>query len=292
MVAKGYRDGPVVGITSTIHGNELNGIPVIHQLFDRIDCETLNGTVVAVPVVNVHGYTRYQRAFSDGYDLNRIMPGKKGSTCSQSFAYWFFHKVITKVHYLLDLHTAGFGRVNSLYVRADMNDPVASRLAKLQNPQIILHNTGPDGSLRGSAGSIGIPALTIEIGNPQRFHQPFIRRCEIGIENVMSYLKMTGDEVVPADAEPVTCNRSYWIFSKTGGVLTVFPAVATWVTKGEVVGEVRDLFGRLIDRYVAKEDCIIIGKNDNPVAQSGDRVVHCGLVGAVFRQKLTTQTAE
>ena len=106
MVAKGAHAGPVVGITSAIHGNELNGIPIIHRLFrwvtsnagirfnlyrecraknlgcvcSELDCSTLCGIVVAVPVVNVHGYTRFQRGFSDGVDLNRIMPGKKAGT--------------------------------------------------------------------------------------------------------------------------------------------------------------------------------------------------------------------
>jgi len=49
-----------------VHGNELNGIPIIHRLFRELDCSTLCGIVVAVPVVNVHGYTRFSRGFSDG----------------------------------------------------------------------------------------------------------------------------------------------------------------------------------------------------------------------------------
>lgn len=60
LVAKGARAGPVLGISSAVHGNELNGIPVIHRLFRALDCATLCGTVVAVPVVNTHGYVRYR----------------------------------------------------------------------------------------------------------------------------------------------------------------------------------------------------------------------------------------
>ena len=50
--------------------------------------------------------------------------------------YYMMHFYDMQMDYLLDLHTASFGRVNSLYVRADMNDPVTARLAKLQNPQV------------------------------------------------------------------------------------------------------------------------------------------------------------
>ena len=33
LVARGVEDGPVLGLTAAIHGNELNGIPVIQKLF-------------------------------------------------------------------------------------------------------------------------------------------------------------------------------------------------------------------------------------------------------------------
>jgi hypothetical protein len=55
------------------------------------------------------------------------------------------NKIIQCFDYLIDLHTASFGRVNSYYVRSDLNDPVSADLAKLQQPQIILHNSGQDG---------------------------------------------------------------------------------------------------------------------------------------------------
>ena len=45
--------------------------------------------------------------------------------------YHLLHKLIRKMDYLLDLHTASFGRVNSLYVRADMNDEMTRNMALL-----------------------------------------------------------------------------------------------------------------------------------------------------------------
>jgi uncharacterized protein len=65
VVIRGKYNRPVVGVTSTIHGNELNGIPVIHRLLPTIDPAQLRGTVVAVPVVNTPGYLNQQRRFND-----------------------------------------------------------------------------------------------------------------------------------------------------------------------------------------------------------------------------------
>ena len=136
MVARGAHAGPVVGIMSAVHGNELNGIPVLHRLFRAIDPSTLAGTIVGVPVVNVAGYARYTRGFSDGVDLNRIMPGKKGGSASQQYAAAFVARILRPLDVVLDLHTASFGRVNSHYVRADLNERATHRLALLQNSQV------------------------------------------------------------------------------------------------------------------------------------------------------------
>ncbi|MCA9493914.1 MAG: succinylglutamate desuccinylase/aspartoacylase family protein, partial [Myxococcales bacterium] len=76
MVARGRQDGPVVGVTGAVHGNELNGVRVIHQLFRDIGGRELRGAVVGVPIVNVHGFVRHQRD-CDGTDINRAMPGRE-----------------------------------------------------------------------------------------------------------------------------------------------------------------------------------------------------------------------
>ena len=47
-------------------------------------------------------------------------------------------RIASKFEYLIDLHTASKGRVNSLYVRADMTNPKTCKMAKLQNAQVIL----------------------------------------------------------------------------------------------------------------------------------------------------------
>ena len=65
----------MVGMTSSLHGDEVNGVRVIHRLFQtELDPESLHGTVVAVVVANVEGFLAGTRGM-DGQDLNRLMPG-------------------------------------------------------------------------------------------------------------------------------------------------------------------------------------------------------------------------
>ncbi|KAG0261343.1 hypothetical protein DFQ27_003047 [Actinomortierella ambigua] len=284
IVAKGVRPGPVVGLTAALHGNELNGIPLTHRLvLQEIQCQALHGIVVTVPVANVPGYLAQQRGYTDGVDLNRVMPGKKNGATSQVYAYNLMNRIVRHFTHLIDLHTASRGRVNSLYVRANMQKPMTRHMARLQNPQIIVHNTSPDGSLRGAAMSdFNIPAITVEIGDPARFQKRFVKSALLGVTNILSSLKMIDDEHEVPDYDPVVCAKSYWIFTKGGGILNVLPDVNTWVRKDELIATLHNIFGEEEHRYYAPEDGIVVGKSVDPVCQSGCRILHLGVVSDSF----------
>jgi predicted deacylase len=279
LVARGQRPGPVLGVTAAMHGNELNGIPIIHRLFRELDPAKLSGTVVAVPVVNIPGFIRLQRGFSDGQDLNRLMPGKEHGNGGQVYAARLMDRVISQFQYLIDLHTASFGRINSLYVRVDMTNPVTRELAMLQHPQIIVHNQGEDGTLRAAAMARGINAITVEVGDPQRFQAGLVQVSLVGLRNVLARLEMFPSEPPQFHEPPVVCGRSSWMYTDTGGLLEVFPPVATHVRKGQVIARVSNLFGDVLREYEAPEDGIVVGKSTNPVNQTGDRILHLGIPG-------------
>jgi len=92
--------------------------------------------------------------------LYLLLLGKPNGDCGSQYVYWIRNKIlklfdyhVRRVHALvhlfvpnsnppfvpqLDLHTASFGRVNSLYVRADMNHLKCFEMAKLINPQVLV----------------------------------------------------------------------------------------------------------------------------------------------------------
>lgn len=278
IVARGKEDFPILGLTAAIHGNELNGIPVIQRLFNEIDVADLKGTIVGIPVVNIPSFTRKKRRFNDGVDLNHIMPGKEDGNVSQVYVYRFIERIVKHFDYLLDLHTASFGRINSYYIRADMKHPITRKLALIQNAQIIVHNPPSDGTLRGAAESLDIPAITLEVGNPNTFQKKLIRSGVEGIHNVLSYLEMTDDEIEAPETEAVLCKRSYWIYTDRGGLLTIPVNLTDHVKKGDLIASLRDIFGNVTREYFAPEDGVVIGKSVNPVNQSGGRILHLGIL--------------
>jgi predicted deacylase len=279
IVARGREAGKVIGLTAAVHGNELNGIPVIHRLFKTIDVSQLKGTIVGVPVVNAPSLLRKKRRFNDGTDLNHIMPGKANGNVSQVYAWRIVNRIIKAFDYLIDLHTASFGRINSYYIRADMDDPVVRKMATLQNAQIIVHNPPNDGTLRGTADDMGIPAITLEVGNPNTFQKGMIRDGLTGIHNMLDYLGMLDCKKEEPEEETVFCKNSYWIYTDTGGILRVLPEVTDFVKKGETIATLNNVFGELIQTYYAPEDGIVIGKSTSPINQTGGRILHLGIVG-------------
>lgn len=278
IVARGVAPGPTLGLTAAIHGNELNGIPIIQRFLNELDLQTLSGTVVGVPVVNAPALFRRQRRFIDGRDLNHIMPGVADGNVSQVYAYRFFDRVARHFNYLLDLHTASTGRINSYYIRADLAESTTRRMALLQNAQIVVHNPPLDGTLRGAAQALGIHAITLEVGNPNTFQKGFIRTGLTGIHNLMVELEMVDSTIEITDGPPVECSRSYWLYTDEGGILTVLPQLTELVEAGQVVARLHNIFGDLIKEYQAPEDGIIIGKSVSPINQTGGRILHLGIV--------------
>jgi predicted deacylase len=278
LIAKGKKHGRVCGITAALHGNEVNGIPVIHQLMEKLNLAKLRGTIIGVAPVNVPSYLRHRRRFTDHVDLNHIMPGTADGNVSDVYAYRVFHRLVRHFDYLIDLHTASFGRINTLYVRADMDDPDTAKMARLQHPRIILHNPPSDRTLRGAAMELGIPAITVEIGDPHVFQPRHIRASLRGVRRVLAEFGFTKKRPNVVDPVPVLCQRSYWLYTDHGGLLEIYAELGEIVEQGHLLARVKNIFGDVVAEYLAPERGILIGKSTNPVGQTGARILHLGIM--------------
>ena len=276
LVARGERRGPVFGLTAAVHGNELNGIALIHRLFEQLNPRRLRGSLVAVVVVNLPGFLARQRQFSDGRDLNHLWPGKPVGHPAEIYAHRVVERIIGQLDYLCDLHTASGGRVNSLYVRADMTHRRTAAMAYLQRPEIILHNPPSDGTLRGAASALGIPAITLEIGNPQRIQGDYVRRSLPGVRAMLGQAGLLPRRKITEGPAPILCEGSHWLHADHGGLLRVLPRLTDRVGRGDAVATLTSAFGDHVATYVAPADGIVIGKSVDPAAETGARILHLG----------------
>ncbi len=284
LVARGAAPGPVLGLAAAIHGDELNGIRIIQQVFETLDPAGLRGAVVGVPGLNAVSIPREERRFPEGEDLNRLFPGRPDGDVSAQYVHRLFERLVRPMDVLIDMHTASFGRVNALYVRADLSRDTLAGLARLQGADIVLNSRGPSagaqsggGTLRDQASRSGIHAITVEYGNPQVYQPEMIDRGVRGVQNTLVWLGMTAGEVVLPDASPILCRRSYWLYTDAGGLLEVYPAPGERIRRGALIAVLRDPFGSVVQEYRASEDGVVIGKSTNPVNYNGGRILHLGI---------------
>ena len=89
-VMHGPHDGPVVWVSAAIHGDEIGGVEVIRRVTNRLDARRLSGTIVFVPIVNVHGFLSGDRYLPDRRDLNRSFPGSANGSPARhrALAFW------------------------------------------------------------------------------------------------------------------------------------------------------------------------------------------------------------
>lgn len=278
IIVRGTAEGPTLGLSAVVHGDELNGIRVIHKLVAELDPASLRGALVCCPIVNVPAYRRGTRRFPDGSDLNHSFPGRSKGKTSEQYARRFGGIFLPPLDALVDIHTASEGRVNSFYVRADLHDPAVRNLAMLLDPAIILHARGGDGTLRNAARSRGIPAITAEVGNPRVIQRSMVYDAVSGIRNIMADMGMIHCEIA-SDGTPVLCSASEWLYTTTGGVMETRFELLEHVTRGQILAVTRDPFGHVTAEYAAPRDGIVIGMARNPVTVPGSRYCHLGAIG-------------
>jgi hypothetical protein len=289
-IIHGTKPGPVLALTAGIHGDELNGVSVVHHLIhgddhiagtddDRISRDDLAGTLICVPVVNIEGMLLEQRVAPDNKDINRLFPGKKNGNQSQRIAHALFEGVVKRSDFLIDLHSAPQSRTNLPHVRANFEENECMELARAFGTQIILHSTGPNGSLRRTATSNGTPTILLEAGTAHRFEMDAVHSGIEGVLNVMGHLGMIEREnKLPAIR--LLVRRSKWARAEAGGLLYSLVTVGQHVKKGQNIALVTDPLGEKTHTIESPRTGVIVGLALNPLVRAGDPIANIVLCSA------------
>ncbi len=278
-ILHGRRAGKSLFLCAAIHGDELNGIEIIRRVLMKVDPKRLRGTVVAVPIVNVFGLINQSRYLPDRRDLNRSFPGSSQGSLAARVAHLFTKEVASRCGYGIDLHTAGAGRTNLPQIRANLDDPVTRELAQTFGAPVMIHASTRDGSLRESASKRGVSVLVYEAGEPNRFNDDAIDAGVSGVMRVMQSLSMLPGRSAKRKAQSFEVRSSSWARARQSGFLHLETKVGERVTKGQVLGVIRDAMGERGMSIRAPYDGVIIGHGCSPLVHRGDAVVHIAAGG-------------
>ena len=151
QVIRSKKPGPTLFVSAAVHGDEINGVEIVRRVLAAPALRKLSGTLIAVPIVNVHGFLAHSRYLPDRRDLNRCFPGSPRGSVAGRLAHLFATEIVAKADCGIDLHTAAIHRDNLPQVRANLHDEHTAELATAFGAPIMLNSDLRDGSLRAHA---------------------------------------------------------------------------------------------------------------------------------------------
>ncbi len=275
-VVCGRRAGPVLFISAAIHGDELNGVEIIRRLLKRKILRSVSGTLVAVPIVNVHGFLDQSRYLPDRRDLNRSFPGTSKGSVAARLAHLFMTQIVAKADYGIDLHTGAINRSNLPQIRANLDDPNTLEIAKAFSAPVIINSNIRDGSLRAYAAERNLPVLIYEAGEALRFDEVAIRGGIRGILNVMRRIGMLPPSRRAKPVKPVIAKSTSWVRAPSSGIVGGKVSLGSSVAKGQRLAAISDPLGDAEQEVTAPFDGIVIGRSNLPLAHEGDALFNLG----------------
>ena len=246
---QGERDGPVVGVSGSIHGNENAGSQIIRALWPHLRDARISGRILLLPVANPRAFAVNRRYTPvDELNLNRLFPGSTTGWYSDHLAAAITREFLERIDVHFDLH-AGTDRPTVDYVYI-LN---AESLSRAFGSRVLYRPTAGRGgtTYEGTTKTVtvdrrGIPSVVVELGGGIVSQEPYVER---GVAGVLNMLREAG--VLEGGVEPpppqVVVTRIEIVRPTQGGWLeTEAPPL------GEEIGEGANL-GRVISPYSFEE---------------------------------------
>lgn len=276
LVVNGATPGNTLCLTGAVHGDELNGIEMIRRVIFDIDPTKLTGTIIGVPVANIMGFRRNSRYLPDRRDWNRYFPGNTRGSSASRLAHSFFTKIIMHCDALVDLHTGSFHRTNLPQLRADLSDERVARLAQSFGVIAVLNGRGNPNSLRAAAVTAGIPAVTLEAGEPMAMQSEVVEEGVKAINTLLAKAGMYGKQQRWTRIAPVYY-RSVWVRSNQSGILFSKATLGQRVKVDDILGTVTDPITNARITIKSPYNGRIIGMALDQVVLPGFAAYHIGI---------------
>lgn len=285
VVINGGEDGPTLCLTAGVHATEYAPIAAVMELVQSIDPARLRGAVIAVPVTNMRMFESRTGFTSplDGLNLNKIAPGRRDGSISEILADVMLREVIGAAEYHIDFHAGDLGEElypfagYSLTGRRDL-DAKGEALARAFTP-LLISLSPPDSPIPPFAGSLnhaatrnGVVSILAEAGGNGTLDDADVRVHVEGARRVMGHLGMI-DGQPTTQGKRVAARDRVVIRAKRAGLLRLTARIGDEIEAGEELGEIRDVFGAVIERVCATGSGIVGLIWAHKVVNTGDPIL-------------------
>lgn len=290
-VIRGSRPGLTLCVTAAIHGDELNGVEIVRRLIDGITADELTGTIIGVPIVNLLGFTRGSRYLPDRRDLNRYFPGNPRGSSASRIAYSFMEEIVSYCDRLVDLHTGSLNRTNMPQLRANLDNPDVVEFTRHFGSTAVLHSHNIRGNLRTAAVTMGVPAVTLELGEPGSLQEKHIKYGVKVMETLLDKLGMVKRRRKWSEPQPVYYN-SRWVRVNNGGLLTTTVKVGAKVKHGGTLGIIVNPITSETYKILSPYNGRVLGMSLNQFMLPGYAAFNIGIVTSETEATLDAQAYE
>jgi predicted deacylase len=220
-------DGPTLGLSAGLHGDEHVSTEILYRLLEQLDVTRLKGRLLIVPVANPLAYEAITRHTPlDMQNLNRVFPGGGEGFLTHQLAEVLVANFLSKVDHHVDLHAGGaYAIVDYVYLS---NSEALSRAFGSR----VLFKPPAGYGYAGSAASYtvarGVPTVTVELGGGAVDQTAYVSRGVSGLLNVMRTLGMLPGQPAPPPPQIVLTNL-VTVRPRAGGFL--LPEITTLHTE-------------------------------------------------------------
>lgn len=292
MTARSAEAGPVVWLTACSHGDEISGIVIIQEIFKRIRRQLLKGTIHAFPLMNPMGFETGSRDISvSSEDLNRSFPGKENGSLGERIAHQIFSK-ITEISpsLVLDFHNDWVKSIPYVIIDGHQDKFSKEVYEKSKNfagqtgIAVIEDTDELPSSLSHNLLLKDIPALTLELGEPNLINEQFVTYGLEAIRNILAELEMIdqGGErfsfpLPPAYMDGMPLRYSDKPYSSKSGIIRFQAKPGDQVRKGQPIARIVNAFGKHQETVKAENDGIVLGHSDSSVVFPGMPIMAFGI---------------
>ncbi|MBT3604584.1 MAG: hypothetical protein HN521_16120 [Candidatus Latescibacteria bacterium] len=284
LYVTGNKPGPLLVVTSGVHGDEYEGIEAIPDIFHQTDPQTLSGTLFMIPVCNVPAFETITRSSPiDGLNLARVFPGDATGSITPRIAHLIATKILPKADFYIDLHSGGIMYdIPTLagYIHAE-NELGRKSFAGAQAfgaPILWGHPFPPaPGRTLSSAVDLGVPCIYTETTGGGLARANDVACFRNGVCNVMKWLGMlkSAPQGMPLTHHLLgSGNLDQAIQAPVAGYFKPEVTLLDDVQKGQQLGTIRDLLGKILSELHANTDGVIIMLRRLHCVRVGDGLAH------------------
>src|SRR5258708_3901863 len=263
VVVNGAQEGQTLLVTAGIHGGEYPCIEAGIRFGREVDAAQVCGQIIVSAPVSVNAFQARQAFLvpEDGKNLNRVFPGKATGTIAEQMAHTLMTEVVPHANAWVDLHGGDIPEALLPFSGyREGRDPKVTeqsrQLAAAFGIQYIVRPTSLSGTTLDAAADAGIPALLAEAGQLGILDEENTQILLRGCFNVARHLGIL-DGAVPAVSLTEFKNWP-WIRASHGGCWYPLVKVGDMVTKDQVVGRVKDYFGKTLAEYRAPSGDMVL----------------------------------